>query len=123
MKLIIILLIAKAGFSLTNPKSSTQTSILGTWQAAELENSTIEVYEAEDGYIYGKITASDEEDWVDEIILKEVKYDAEQKAWVGIVYSLRMYFDVNVVMTLESDKKLKIVGSRWYMTKTFYWSR
>ncbi|MEM6347086.1 MAG: hypothetical protein AAF927_24570 [Bacteroidota bacterium] len=123
MKLIIILLIAKAGFSLAYPQNSTQTSILGTWQAAELENSTIEVYEAEDGYIYGKIIASDEKDWINEIVLKKVKYDTKQKAWKGLVYNLRLYFDINVALTLESDKKLKIVGSRWYMSRTFYWSR
>ncbi|MEL7531519.1 MAG: hypothetical protein AAFN10_09440 [Bacteroidota bacterium] len=123
MKLIIILLIAKAGLSMVSHSPSKQGSILGTWQAPDLANSTIEVYEAQDGYIYGKITASDEADWIDEIILKKVKYDADENAWKGVVYSLRMYFNVDVVLTLESDQKLKLVGTRWYMSKTFYWMR
>jgi len=123
MKLIIILLIAKAGLSFVNETDSSQSSILGTWKAAELENSTIEVYEGKDGYIYGKIIESDQKDWIDEVILKKVKYDATKKTWEGIVYSLRMYFNVDVVMSLESEKKLKIVGTKWYMSKTFYWTR
>ncbi|MEL6844002.1 MAG: hypothetical protein AAFP02_12400, partial [Bacteroidota bacterium] len=64
-----------------------------------------------------------EKDWIGEVILKKAKYDPDQKAWVGIIYSLRMYFTVDAVLSLESDNRLKLVGTRWYMTKTFYWTR
>ncbi|MEL6674573.1 MAG: hypothetical protein AAFR61_20350 [Bacteroidota bacterium] len=105
------------------PAAMSQDSILGTWQAPEMENMTIQVYEAQDGYIYGKITAADEPDWVDKIILKKASFDEKQTAWVGEIYSLRAGMNVDVVMTLEEAEKLKIVGSRFGMSRTFYWVR
>ncbi|MEM7658389.1 MAG: hypothetical protein AAF399_19840 [Bacteroidota bacterium] len=98
-------------------------SLLGNWGAPDLENSTIKVYEAEDGLIYGKIIASDEADWIDKVILKQVKYDATSESWKGEVYSLRMYFSVDVELSLLSEERLKLVGRRFLMKKTFYWTR
>lgn len=104
-------------------ESPTHASILGIWKAAALENSTIEVYRAEDGYLYGKIIESDEEDWIGEVILKKVTYDADDQLWKGEIYSLRMFFSVEAELSMESEQRLKLVGSKWGMTKTFYWER
>ncbi|MEO1450099.1 MAG: hypothetical protein AAFV07_11260 [Bacteroidota bacterium] len=101
----------------------TQASIVGIWEAPDLENSTIQVYQATDGFFYGKIIESDREDWIGEIILKETAYDPANQAWRGEIYSLRRFFTVDAVLTLESTNKLKLVGTKFFMSKTFYWNR
>lgn len=123
MKRLSFLLAASAVLVLLSSFTPTAPDILGTWKADQLENSTIEVYQADDGYIYGKIIDSDQKSWIGEVILKKVKYDPKKKEWVGKVYSLRMYFSVDATLTLEGSEKLKLVGRRFYMSKTFYWER
>jgi len=100
---------------------SDENKIVGTWEAKELENSLIQVYRAEDGLFYGKIIKSDREDWVNEIILKETKYSIRDKTWSGLVYSLERKMHINVTINMESSTKLKLVGKKFFMTKTFYW--
>lgn len=98
-------------------------SIIGEWKAPDMENSTIKVYKATDGFIYGKIIASDEAEWIEEIILKKVKYDVESKSWRGKIYSLKRNMTIAAELTLENSKKLKLVGTKFFMTKTFYWNK
>ena len=98
-------------------------SILGTWKAADLENSIIEVYEDKDGFLYGKIIESDKKEWINEVILKKVKYAPKDKVWMGEIYSLKRKMTVKVTISLESNKKLKLIGKKFFMTKTFYWEK
>lgn len=100
-----------------------EKDILGNWKAVEMQNSTIKVYKAKDGNIYGKIIASNRKDWIGEIILKQVKYIADDEAWKGEVYNLERKMSVDVTITLLSQNKLKLVGTKFFMTKTFYWER
>ncbi len=97
--------------------------IIGNWKATEMENSTINVYKADDGHIYGKIIESNRKDWVGELILKKVKYYSDDKVWKGEVYSLERKMSIDVTLNLENQNKLKIVGKKFLMTKTFYWIR
>ena len=123
MKLLIIWLL----ISLTPIRSvyspDTEATILGTWFAPDLDRSTIRVYRARNGLIYGKIIESANEDWVGEIVLKEVRYDSQAETWKGEVYSLTMYFTVDVELTLLDADRLQVVGTRFLMSKTFYWER
>ncbi len=123
MKLLFIWLLV----SVATPRSvlapKVESPILGLWFAADLHNSTIKVYQARDGLIYGKIVKSDNKDWIGEVILKKVRYDAKSNTWKGEVYSLTMFFTVGVELSLLSEAKLKIVGTRFFMSKTFYWKK
>ena len=123
MKILFIWLLASLAAPTSNPSPVAEPSILGKWSAPDIENAIINVYKAKDGLIYGKIISCDKEDWVGETILKEARYDSQSKSWKGEVYSLRMFFTVDVEMSLEPKEKLKIVGTRFFMTKTFYWER
>ena len=123
MKRIIVLLVISVPLLMLNAFMPDKHTIIGVWKAPDMENSTIEVYKAQDGYIYGKIIDSDEQSWRDKIILQKVQYDAKDKVWKGEVYSLRMDTTVDVVITLESASKLKLVGTKFLMSKTFYWTK
>ena len=98
-------------------------AILGNWKAPDLENSTIKVYKSSNGYFYGKIIDSDKKEWINEIILKKAKFDPKTKSWKGQIYSLARDITIDVTLSLESTQKLKLVGKKYFFTKTFYWSR
>lgn len=103
--------------------AANDASIIGNWKAPDLENSTIQVYKSNDGYFYGKIIESDKPEWVDEVILKKVKYFPEDEVWKGKIYSLKRKMSIDVTINLETENKLKLVGKKLFMTKTFYWTR
>ena len=60
--------------SVQHPSTPEGDAILGIWKAKEMKHATIEVYQEEDGFYYGKIIACDREDWVGAVILKKAKY-------------------------------------------------
>lgn len=123
MKQIIITLVISITLWGLSASTIKEDSITGIWKAPDLGNSTIEVYRAKDNYIYGKILDSDESSWVGKIILRKVQYNAGEKVWEGEVYSLKRYMSIDVVISLESSTKLKLVGTKFFMTKTFYWNK
>ena len=103
--------------------SPQQESIQGKWFSSDLNNSTIEIYEAEDGFLYGKIVESDEKDWIGEIVLKKLSFDSEDQNWQGEVYSLVRKMSIDVEVSRMEGRKLKLVGSKFLFTKTFYWTK
>lgn len=123
MKVLIHLVVWSSLSFLTAFSTVPDDKIMGEWLAPDLENATIQVYKAQDGYTYGKIKACDKKEWVGEIILKKVKYFEAKNHWKGEVYSLKRKMSINVTITVPEDDKLKLVGSKWLMTKTFYWAK
>ncbi|MEM9930979.1 MAG: hypothetical protein AAF840_14250, partial [Bacteroidota bacterium] len=100
-----------------------QDNITGIWKASEMENSTIQVYQADDGLIYGKIIDSDKKEWIGEVILKKVVYDTSEQKWKGEIKSLQRNMTINATLSLQPDGQLKLVGKKYFMSKTFYWER
>ena len=100
-----------------------ENDIVGNWIATELENSTIKIYKAKNGYFYGKVIASDKKDWIGKLVIQEVEYKSKKNEWVGQVHSLKRKMKIDAVITLEAPTKLKLVGTKFFMTKTFYWDK
>lgn len=97
-----------------------QDEILGNWFAKDLDNSTIQIYR--DGLtFYGKIISSDIENYFGTIVLKEFEYDDENEKWKGTIYSVKRKMNINGTLNLEEEGKMKVIGKKYFMTKTFYW--
>jgi len=103
--------------------TTAQDQIIGNWFSKEMKNATIQVYQADDGFIYGKLIDCDKEEWIGETILKKVTYDESKQAWTGEIYSLERKMTINATFTMASEEKLKLVGKKFFMTKTFYWKK
>ncbi len=97
--------------------------ILGNWKATEMENSTIKVYKASDGRIYGKIIESERKEWINHIILKQISYHSSKNEWKGQVHNPDLDITVNATITLENPGRLKLVGKKLFISKTFYWDK
>ena len=105
------------------PILTTQNSntIIGVWKATDLNNSIIELYKGKDGLLFGKIIDSDEKAWIDKVIFTNGKYDSKEDHWQGNLYSLKRKVTIGATLSLASKNKLKVVGKKFFMTKTFYW--
>ncbi len=109
---------------LTLPKNlAGQEQIKGTWLAEALDNSLIMIYKDEGNYYSGKIIASDEAAFIDQIVLKRLKYNKKKDTWEGKIYSPRRQMEIDGKLSLESADKLKVVGSLYLLSRTFYWTK
>lgn len=99
-----------------------QDEIKGKWIARDLDNAVIQIYK-ENNLYFGKIIKSDIDDYIGKIILKNLKYNDSSKSWEGTIYSPKRKMDINGTLSLESENQLKVVGRKYFLTKTFYWVR
>ena len=99
-----------------------QDQVVGDWYAEQLDNSTIQIYKESEAY-YGKIIRSDVATYVGKTVLTNIKYNAEADTWTGIIQSPKRNIDIDGTISFEPDGKLKIVGRKFFLTKTFYWVR
>ena len=103
--------------------SSAENEIKGIWVATEMNNSQIEIYKATDGLWYGKILKSDDAKTIGKMIFRNGKYDATAKKWKGELVKPDNGMTLTAELNLESNGKLKVKGSKFFMTKTFYWTK
>jgi len=88
-----------------------------------LENSTIQIYREKDNQIYAKIIKSDDAELIDHMVLERMIYNPAKKVWQGTISSPRRPIEVDGTITLISNDKLKLVGKKYFLTKTFYWTK
>ena len=118
--IILGLLVAVAAIEVA---SANPDAILGKWLAKDLDNSIIQVKSQEDGSVVGTIIESSNEAYLGVKILYDCKYIAEAGHYKSVIYSPARKMEIDATISLESDKKLKVVGRKLFLTKTFYWKR
>ncbi len=99
-----------------------QDVVVGKWHAEDLDNSVIKIYK-ESNLLFGKIIASDKAEYIGQMVLKSFKYNQKDTRWEGTIYSPKRKMEINGTLSLESPDKIKLVGRKYLMTKTFYWNR
>lgn len=98
-------------------------AILGLWYCEELDKSTIKITKDSTGIFSGTYTKSAKPSYVGKPALKEVKYNSLKKQWEGTIISARGNKELDGVLILEPNGKLKVEGSFMFLSKTFYWKR
>lgn len=114
ISMVLFLLIPAFAFS--------QDNIEGKWQAKDLDNSVIKVYKEANLY-YGKIVESEQADYIGQIVLKKFIYDQSKDTWKGTIYSPKRKMEITGTITLETPDKIKLIGRKYFVKKTFYWNR
>ena len=102
---------------------SAENAIKGIRAATEMNNSQIKIYKASDGLWYGKIIKSDDAKTIGKVIFRKGKYDATTKKWTGELVKPDNGMTLTAELNLESNGKLKVKGSKYFITKTFYWTK
>ena len=95
----------------------------GIWLTKDFENSTIKIYKAKNGFWYGKVLTSNNPKFLNKLILKEAIYDDKAAALIGVMYHPEMSISIDATLTKETNNQLKLVGKRFLITKTFYWTK
>lgn len=101
----------------------TENAIKGIWDASEMTYSQIEIYKATDGLWYGKILKAEDSKTISKVIFLKGKYEATSKKWVGVLVKPDNLMSLTAELSLEPNGKLKVKGSKYFMTKTFYWTK
>ena len=97
-------------------------SFEGNWIAKDLANSTIEVVKIGKEHWKGKIIASDDKTIIGKIVFDNVKSDGKGN-WIGKLTNPIKEIDVNATFHLDNENTLKLLGKKFFFTKTFYWIR
>lgn len=120
MKILVTILIIIA-FNLQFDQKNKNT-LEGVWFVKELENSIIEIVKNNKNIWIGKIIASDDKKIIGRIVFDNIKSDNNGN-WVGKLNDPKKEIEVDAKFNLENPNKLKLVGKKFFFTKTFYWFR
>jgi len=96
---------------------------LGVWYAPENNNSTIEITQDKKGEITAVIIDSDEKAGIGHVLITDGKYDSDKNEIKCTLHRAGSSMKVGTTITKESNEKIKVVGKKFLMKKTFYWSR
>lgn len=95
----------------------------GNWFTSEMNNTTISIFLLTDGFWYGKIIKSDTEENIGKLLLNKMKFDKTKNVLEGKLNSPSNGMTVNATVSLDGDKKLKVVGKKLLITKTVNWTK
>ena len=100
-----------------------ESKIIGNWFCVEMDKSTINVYKAADGFYYAKITESEVKTNVGKTILTKAKYNKTENTFTGTMTRPSNGMEINSTIYMENDNRVKVVGKKFIITKTFYWTK
>ncbi len=99
-----------------------QNTFEGFWIAKDLANSTIQVTKRRKEVWQGKITASEDKTIIGKVVFDNIKSDGKVN-WVGKLTDPIKDLTVNAMFHLDNENTIKLVGKKFFITKTYYWVR
>ncbi|WP_338813118.1 hypothetical protein V9L05_17415 [Bernardetia sp. Wsw4-3y2] len=117
-----LLTIALSSYEEATPNFYTEDQITGKWFAKEIDNSIIEVSKNSNQKWQGKIIKSDNKETIGKTIFL-AEYQSKDKNYTGTLYKPDGDIEVAATLTLLSSQKLKVVGKKFFMSKTFYFTK
>lgn len=122
MNLVVNILI-KLLILISSVSNEQSPSISGKWFASEMDNSTIQFEIGDDGILIGKVIDSDVAEYIGKTIFEKGIYDDEKQTWEGTAYALKRNITIRGSLSLVDPNQLKLVGRKYFLTKTFYMIR
>jgi hypothetical protein len=112
--MLLLILIKTPLFAQTSEKS-----IEGMWYAEDISKSTILIYNDNYGSLSGKIIKSSDDGLVNKIPLTAFRFEAEKDRFIGKVKPASRNFELDGEINIIDENTLRLVGSRFFITKTF----
>ena len=106
-------------FSTVSFAQTTSKSYEGNWFLKDMDNSTINIYKAVDGYWYGKITKSDNTKFVGKLMFSKLVYNSKDNTFKGTITKPSNNTDANATLTFTDINTLTVTAKKYFMTKTF----
>lgn len=102
--------------------TTNEKRIIGIWQAKEENNRKIEIYQDKDGLYQGK-SISHTNGQKSSNVIKNLKYDATSKSYMGTMSPPDKDITLNVTITITDNDELKVVTRKLLITKTMFFIR
>lgn len=101
---------------------SAASTISGTWYAEENYKSLIKIYREGD-YFVGKIIESEQEGAVGHYLIKEGVLDTANNTLTGKIHPYNKGIELGGTLSLDAPDRLKVVGTKFFMSRTYHWER
>ncbi|MEL6535913.1 MAG: hypothetical protein AAFQ98_10900 [Bacteroidota bacterium] len=95
----------------------------GQWYIEEIDQTTLKIYQASDGFWYGKIIDSAEEDNIGDLLLEKLSYQEEEGTLEGNIIQQFSGITATAILELRAPGTLEMTISKFFMTKTVLMER
>jgi hypothetical protein len=116
-----LLLFILTSFSIFNFQTN-ENKIIGIWTSKEKEANQIEIYRDNNGLFQG-IPATKNSDKTAKKAIKKLKYDAKTATYKGTMSPPDRDLELNVTISITKNGELKVVATKFIMSKTIYFTR
>ncbi len=116
---------ASSSSSASASAPSSESAVLGAWYFGE-RDVTVELYHSANGLLQGKVTASPRPAEVGTWLVRDARWSANDQRFTGrLVTEETGAADaiIDVVTTADGSATLRLVCSRFFLTKTLTWTR
>lgn len=96
--------------------------IIGKWYSEEMSQSTVNIYKTEKGEYEGKYISTKKAEHIGHRVFSEFKFNASEQLWVGIT-TTGSGMVIKSKLYLLPDGKLKLVGKKYFITKTYLFKK
>jgi hypothetical protein len=99
-----------------------KTAIVGRWANTDDPSMLLEFYLAVNGFYYGKVVSvgKDGKGKVGDLVIKKLAYNEEDNNYKGTMNPPDANISLNAKISFVTTKQLKIVASKFLMSKTLY---
>jgi hypothetical protein len=77
-----------------------------------MDNSTISIYKAVNGYWYGKIIKSDNNTFIGKLLFSKLEYNEKSASFEGLITKPSNHIDANAILTLTNNTSVKVANSK-----------
>ena len=119
----VMLLILTVLFVFFINAQNTADKIAGNWYNEDLDKSTINIFKASDGFWYANIIKSADSKKIGKTLLSKIKFNAADNNYTGILTSPTNSMEIKATITLTTNGKLKLVGKKLFITKTYMFTQ
>ena len=95
----------------------------GHWYIEEIDETTVHIYRASDGFWYGKIIDSADPDQIGDMLLKEMRYQPQDKVLEGTIIQQFSGISASATLQLNNPHQLEMNISKFFMSKTVLMER
>jgi len=84
-----------------------------------MDNTSIKIYQSEDGYWYGEIIDSDKKENIGYLMLRYLSYSEKHNKLTGEIQKPDKKFKANATLALTSSNELRITAKKFLMSRSF----
>lgn len=110
--------------SLNTLKAQEASTILGKWKGVDEPNRQTEFFQGKDGHYFGRVINDKEKPANNgKILFKDLSFDKASNTFTGKLVHPEKDMELDVVVSFESNSKLKAEAHKYFISKTIYFIR